>query len=127
LAGGGWTIIAAFRRIATLIAWGAFAFVGPARADGLATFEADSAPQAYRQIREAASPTGPRALEIEPKLAGIGITGGGVERAIVTRPNHENDEAVELSLDVKSGGMPETGFFQPAALEAALAKIGSRL
>ena len=48
------------------------------------------------------------------------ITGGGVERAIVSRPNHEDDEAVELSLDVKSGGMPETGFSSPRRSEPPL-------
>jgi hypothetical protein len=118
-------MIAAFRRIAALIAWVALASSGPAGADRLPTLEADSAPQAHRQIREAISPTTPEALERAPKLAAI--IDGGVERAIVSRPNRDNDEAVEWRVDVKSGGGPEAGFFQPAALEAALAKIGSRL
>jgi hypothetical protein len=119
-------MVAAFRRMA-LIAWGALASADPARANGPTMFEVDGATQAHRQIREAICPIAPEALEIAPKLAGIGITDGGVERAIVSRPNRENGKAVEWSVDVKSGSAPETGFFQPAALEAALAKIGSRL
>lgn len=118
-------MIAAFRRIAALIAWVALASAGPARADRLPSFEVDSAPQAHRQIGEAIGPTTPEALESAPKLAAI--IDGGVERAIVSRPNRDNGEAVEWRVDVKSGSGPETGFFQPAALEAALAKIGSRL
>jgi hypothetical protein len=120
-------MVAAFRRIAALIAWGAIASAGPARADGPTMFEVDHALQARRPIREAIRPTAPEALEIAPKLAGIGITGAGAGRVIGSRPNRENDEAVEWRVDVKDGSAPETGFLQPAALQAALAKIGSQL
>ena len=120
-------MVAAFRRVAALIAWGAFTSAHPARADGSALFEADRAPQAHRQIGEAIGPTATEAPESALKLAGIGIAEGGVERAIVSRPDRENDKAVEWRVDVKTAGAPDAGFFQPAALEAALAKIGSRL
>ena len=46
---------------------------------------------------------------------------------MVSRPDRENNKAVKRRAEVRSGCGPETGFFQPAALEAALAKIGSRL
>lgn len=115
------------RRIAALIVWGAIASAGPARADGPTMFEIDHAPQTPLQLREAIRPTAPETLDIAPKLAGIGIIGGGVGPVIVSHPNGENDEALEWRVDAKDGSAPETGFFQPAALQAALAKIGSQL